>query len=100
MTECKYCSQAVDDGPCDKIALTRRNVLECEFYSPKIKTCFKLPPELADGEHWTIAETTEAVLEAMKEWCNGCLKWNSDGESITIEVIEMTQAEIDALPDI
>jgi hypothetical protein len=62
------------------------------------KPYFKLPPELADGEHWVPMDNIDTILEYVKEWCKDCK--SCVGESFTIEVIEMTDAEIEALPDI
>jgi len=62
------------------------------------KVWFKLCPELCDGEHWTIADSPRIVAEAVLAWCREFK--NEVGEEITIEVIEMTQAEVDAMPEI
>jgi hypothetical protein len=58
---------------------------------------FKLSPELADGDHWIIQDTPEQVLEAVKLWCeeSDCV-----GAHIEVERVEMSQEEVDALPDI
>lgn len=62
------------------------------------KPYFKIPPELVDGQHWTFVDNASYVIEAVKEWCaeNGdCI-----GDSFTIEVVEMSEAEVNALPEI
>lgn len=64
----------------------------------RVKTYFKLSPELVDGEHWTPTDDIKVVLDSVRAWCedfNDCV-----GESFEIEVIEMTEAEFEALPDI
>jgi len=63
------------------------------------KLMFKLSPELSDGDHWIIAENTEAVLEAVKSWCE-YLPYHGEGESFTVATIMRSQAEVEAPPDI
>ena len=69
------------------------------------KLRMKLSPELADGDHWTIADTPAELLNAVTVW------WeemgmsvgphsNLVGESFTVEVLSMTDAEVEALPDV
>lgn len=63
------------------------------------RTYFKIPPEMADGEHWSIISAHDCDLlgESVRDWVrNDPLV----GEAITIEVIEMTDAEVEALPDL
>lgn len=31
---------------------------------PKLR--YKLPPEMSDGQHWSVVDTQEAVIEAVK----------------------------------
>lgn len=69
------------------------------------KPYFKLSPELADGEHWIIGgdltETgMESTLEAVRAWLDACVENGPPGESITIGVVELTDDEVAALPDI
>jgi len=64
----------------------------------KPKPRFKLSPELVDGDSWAPVDTTARVLEAVKSWCD---EFGPDnGESFTVEVIMMTDQEIDALPEL
>ena len=98
-TECRFCERQIGDtGTCERINWCRRNVLACEYYVPHKQIYFKLPPELVDGEHWTVVESTSAVLEAVETWC-GEFKTYA-GESVEIETVEMTTAAVNALPDI
>lgn len=57
---------------------------------------FRLSPELVDGEHWTVADTPEQLCEAIKAWCEDI----EVGDDIRVDVIEMSQEEVDALPEI
>lgn len=61
--------------------------------------CYKMSPELVDGEHWTAFPCTngEQVLEAVRLWLEEEMP---SGESVTIGVVEMTQEELDALPEL
>jgi hypothetical protein len=58
---------------------------------------YKVSPELADGDHWSVFDTLEEVIEIIREW-----KANepAEGESFTVELVEMSQEEVDALPEI
>jgi len=60
---------------------------------------FKLSPELSDGFNYTIVKTKEQVLEIIGIWCDEAANY-SPGESCSIEIVEMSDAEIEALPDI
>ena len=63
------------------------------------KLRFKLSPELADGDHWTIADDKAGVLAAVEAWCDH-LPYHGPGEAFTVETVEMTDEEVNALPDI
>ena len=65
--------------------------------NPKLR--FKLSPELADGDHWIIADTPSEVCEAVNSWCEN-LPYYGVGESFSVEVVEMSQKEVDALPEL
>lgn len=57
----------------------------------------KLDPNLADGQHWTIHDEPDAaLLELLRLWMSSA----TVGESIEIELVEMTDSEVEALPDI
>ena len=71
--------------------------------SDRKKLRMKLSPELADGDHWTIADTPEELLHAVTAWWGEMstgLHDNVIGESFTVEVISMTDEEVKALPDV
>lgn len=62
------------------------------------KVYFKLPAELVDGQHWTPVDNIDIVLSSVRTWCEEFQKY--PGESFTIETVEMTEEEVNALPDI
>ena len=98
-TECRFCEkQAGDTGTCEMINWCRQDVRACDHYVPQKKIYFKLPPELVDGEHWTVVEKISTVLEAVETWC-GEFKTYA-GESVEIETVEMTTAAVAAMPEI
>ena len=59
---------------------------------------FKLSPELGDGEHYTVVDTPAQLCEAVKAWAE-CEEFHELGEGFHVEVIEMSQEEVDALPE-
>jgi hypothetical protein len=59
---------------------------------------FKLSPELADGQHWTVCDTLDQLLDTIRAWHEG--GGAEAGESFTIDVVEMSDAEVAALPEI
>ena len=59
---------------------------------------FKCSPELADGDHWTVMDTPEQLAEIVFEWAK-CNKENKD-ECFKVETVEMSDAEVAALPDL
>lgn len=64
--------------------------------APLKKRYFRLPPECSDGEHWTICESPFLAAEAL----HSALAESAPGESFTVHVVEMTDAEAEALPDV
>ena len=67
--------------------------------SEEKKPVIRLSEQLADGQHWTIGpDTRDGFLRVIGEW------WDEFheqvGESFSVEVIEMTDAEIEGLPSI
>lgn len=59
------------------------------------KRRYRLPPSLADGDHYIIVDTKEAVLSAMKAWLD-----EEFDEYALVRVVEMTDAEVEALPEL
>ena len=62
------------------------------------KVRFKLSPELVDGDHWTVVDRPADAADAVKRWCEEL--HDCPGEGCSIETVEMTDAEVDALPEI
>lgn len=70
---------------------------EAHDYEHKPKRRLKLDPNLADGQHWTIHDRPDATLmELIQLWMDEA----TVGESIEITLVEKTDAEVEALPDI
>lgn len=61
---------------------------------------FKLSPELGDGDHWTIANTPNELMAVIAEWADHSLRWGDPGDSFRVEVVDMTDDEVNRLPDI
>lgn len=67
----------------------------------KPKPRYKLSPELVDGDHWTVMDTKSQLLEAVGQWCDCQAEMgNENGERFDVEIVYMTDAEVDALPEI
>jgi len=64
------------------------------------KRRFKLSAELVDGDHWTILDRPEDVLQMVQAWCEERLTYGGAGESCSIDVVEMIDEEVAALPEI
>lgn len=62
------------------------------------KRYFKLSPSLGDGTYWTITESTKIVLDFIKSWCEEFK--DEPGEGFAIKVIEMTEKELEAIPEL
>jgi hypothetical protein len=60
---------------------------------------FKLSPELVDGDHWTVCNTLPQVFEAIQAWYDAGQN-EMVGEGFQIEMVEMSDAEVEALPEI
>lgn len=97
---CHVCNKSIND--CDKRAVTCKScaeklVAKNNARAASKKLVFKLSEQLGDGDHWSIVEDASAVLDAIAEHLKErpCV-----GDEFSVEVVEMTQAEIDALPDL
>jgi hypothetical protein len=56
----------------------------------------KLDADLSDGQHWTITDRPgRDLIESIGEWMQSA----DPGDTVTIEVVEMTDAEVAALPE-
>jgi hypothetical protein len=61
---------------------------------------FRVSPELNDGDHWGILRTPQQVAEAVQAWANCCASDDPmPGDSFSVQVIAMSDAEYDALPE-
>lgn len=60
---------------------------------------FKLSSELADGQHWTVCDKIEDVFTAIRAWHDDGQS-GIEGEGFQIEMVEMSDAEVEALPDL
>lgn len=56
----------------------------------------KLPPELIDGDHWTPLNNPLDIGDAIIAW----MRYEDVGSKVTLEIIELTDEEMDALPSI
>jgi hypothetical protein len=59
------------------------------------KQYYRISPELSDGQHWSIVETKECLLEAIGEWLDS---GPVESESFKVEIVEMSDDEVEALP--
>lgn len=64
--------------------------------------CVKLPPEFGDGQHYEVLDLTD-LNDAASIAASRLAEWLAEattGESVEIEVIELTRKELEALPDL
>jgi hypothetical protein len=59
---------------------------------------FKVSPDLSDGDHWTIVDGIDVLMGHIKTWCEEF--YDQPGYGFEVEVVEMTRAEVDALPEL
>jgi len=59
---------------------------------------FKLSPEFADGSSYLIVKTKKGLLDAISAWADEVIYYPN--EQGTIQFIEMSDDDVDALPDI
>ena len=60
---------------------------------------FKIPPEMVDGENWSIVaiDDIETLKRILGDWAK---EGPILGDQITIEIIEMSNEEVEALPEL
>ena len=67
-----------------------------------MKKYIKIPPELVDGDHSSIVEYSKVgckiIGEALFEWLEGSEP--EAGEELTLEIIELSDEEFEAMPEI
>ena len=58
----------------------------------------RVPPELVDGDHWTVYKQSElqGLMDSLREF----IEHGDVGDSVELTIAEMSEDEIDALPDI
>ncbi len=61
---------------------------------------FKLSPELGDGQSSSIVKNIDHAIEAVRAWMEDRKHGDDIGEECQIECVEMTEAEIAALPEL
>ena len=59
----------------------------------------KLSPELSDGEHYLIVSNRAELIDSINNWMDN-FDYMSEGESFTVEIVEMTTKELNELADI
>ncbi len=63
----------------------------------KKKRYIKVPPELGDGDNWTVMESSSDIWqEVLSSWADNSYV----GDVITFSIVEMTEEEFNALPPI
>lgn len=56
----------------------------------------RLDPDMVDGEHWTVSDVDATFIENMRTW----MAEAEVGDEVTLRLIEMSDAEVKALPEI
>ena len=64
------------------------------------KPRYKLSPELCDGDHWTIADNPKEVVAAVAAWAENAELMGEPDDGFEVGIIEMTDAEVEAMPEI
>ena len=65
------------------------------------KRRFMLSPELVDGDHCTVVDDKEAVLDAVGAWCDEFGgPFGAEGERCSVKIVEMSDKEVNDLPEI
>jgi hypothetical protein len=58
---------------------------------------FRISPELNDGDHYGVCKTKEQLIEAVSNWADNAVDGHPD--ECSIETIEMTEEEFNAIPE-
>jgi len=72
---------------------------DCPEWNKK-KPRYKLSPNLCDGEHWTVADTGEQVLEAVRGWAENADFCGEPDDGFEVGIAMMSDKEVEELPDI
>lgn len=62
------------------------------------KPVLKVSPELGDGDSWSLVEEKRVLLDLVGDWFDEFA--STPGERFSVEVVAMSQEEIDALPEL
>ena len=62
------------------------------------KAYYELSAELGDGMNWSICDSTKILLQTIEAWCKEFKE--EDGEEFSVEVIMLTDEELQALPEL
>lgn len=63
------------------------------------KRYLQLHENLGDGQHQQVIEANDAGLRDLAEYVRLWFGEEEPGHPVTIEIVEMTKAEFDALPE-
>lgn len=61
---------------------------------------FKLSPELSDGLTYCVVKTPDEVLHIIGEWMKHKDEYGYAGDSFNVTLVDMTDEEVDNLPEI
>lgn len=91
------CTSCGDGFTGDKRALS---CAPCAYQDPDRikKPRFKLSPELVDGDSWAVVDDEKAALKSVKAWLDEAK--DCPGESFSVEVVEMSDKEVESLPEL
>ena len=59
---------------------------------------YRLSPELTDGEHWTVVDTVAQLVDAIENWADERGYKSFVGDEFRVELVDMTDEEVEALP--
>ena len=59
---------------------------------------YRISPELVDGDHWSIVDHKDTLLDIISCWCKD--SGEEPGEGFSVRVVMLSDAEIAALPEV
>ena len=63
------------------------------------KARFKLSPELSDGSSCAVVDNINDVLQSIQDWHDNDPE-HLDGDNFKVEIVMMTDEEVEALPEL